>query len=122
GVEAQTDRDFSARYPSKLIRGDFSLFGNSNVRLTEDGADSHNGLGIAFVDIDGDNETANSSSASLKFSTENGLDVTCTRVVFAGLYWSGRAQATGNDVSGPMPDGTWSPTRFQKNTVKLKRE
>ena len=115
---AQTNDDFTARFPNELIRGDFELIGNSNVQLVP-GA-THNGDGVSFVDIDGDNQTANSSSAKLAFSTENGADPSCTRVLFAGLYWSGRAQTRTDEVSGPNPDGSINPARFDKKSVKLK--
>lgn len=45
---------------------------------------------MVFVDVDSDPSTFNSSSAFLEFSKENGANSSCTKVLFAGLYWSGR--------------------------------
>ncbi|MBK1439314.1 DUF11 domain-containing protein [Parapedobacter sp. ISTM3] len=121
-VEAQVRKEFVPRFPNAPIRGDFSILGNTNVGLTESGPDAHNGIGVEFIDIDDDAQTQNSSSASLQFSNENGALAACTEVLFAGLYWSGRAQTENNDVPGRLPDGQWSNTRFQKNKVKFKHE
>jgi hypothetical protein len=43
-------------------------------------------------DIDGDVNTLNSSSAALTFSAENDLP-SCSKILYAGLYWTGRSDA-----------------------------
>lgn len=76
------------------LRGDFTMIGNTNVTLSnynENGNASSNNNPMKFVDIDGVNSTINSSSAKLKLSSGTGVDENCSKVVFAGLYWSGRA-------------------------------
>ncbi len=120
-ANAQVRKEFAPRFPNQFIRGDFSLFGNSNVQLSETGQDAHNGLGVTFIDIDEDDQTANSSSAMLVFSNENGAAPACTEVLFAGLYWSGRAQSNDVNVPGSAPNGDWIGDRFQKNKIKLKK-
>jgi hypothetical protein len=58
------------------------------------------------VDADGIASTNNSSASTLTFSTENGANPNCSRVLFAGLYWTGRTDAT--------------PTELQKRTIKFR--
>jgi len=76
------------------LRGDFTMIGNTNVTLTdyfENGDKSSNNNPMKFKDVDGDNRTVNSSKAKLNLSGSNDIDPNCSKVVFAGLYWSGRA-------------------------------
>ncbi|OYX14441.1 MAG: hypothetical protein B7Z16_14465, partial [Algoriphagus sp. 32-45-6] len=91
------------------VKGDFSLIGNTNLTLNsydDDEPNSNNNM--RYVDVDGDASTFNSSSANLTFSNENGAVPECSKVVFAGLYWTGRAS-----------DGSSSPDTFDvtKNAV-----
>ncbi|EON77607.1 hypothetical protein ADIS_1826 [Lunatimonas lonarensis] len=75
------------------IKGDFTIIGNTNLTLAEYDDNKENSLKeMVFVDIDQDESTANSSSATLVFSQENGADPTCSDILYAGLYWSGRAK------------------------------
>ncbi|WP_198669837.1 DUF7507 domain-containing protein [Cognataquiflexum aquatile] len=46
---------------------------------------------MKYVDVDSDGNTLNSSSSTLVFSSENNADPNCSEIVYAGLYWSGRA-------------------------------
>lgn len=76
------------------LRGDFTMIGNTNVTLKNyylDGDKSSNDNPMSFVDIDGVKSTVNSSKAKLKLSQSGDVDPNCSKVVFAGLYWSGRA-------------------------------
>lgn len=74
------------------IRGDFAIIGNTNLTLAEYEEEKDNSLNrMIYVDIDQDTSTSNSSSATLVFSNENGADPDCTDILYAGLYWSGRA-------------------------------
>lgn len=87
--------------PSRKIynlKGDFQMIGNSNLTKSPYSDDGNNTTGMVYVDIDGDATTLNSSSATLQFSAEAGIDHSCTKIVYAGLYWMGRAH-----------DGTSSP-------------
>lgn len=72
------------------VKGDFALIGNTNLSLENYDDYLMNDNQLLYVDVDNDPNTINSSSATLVFSTENGSDASCTKVLFAGLYWSGR--------------------------------
>ena len=72
------------------LRGDFKMAGNTNLTLTNYTNNGSNNTDMSFVDIDFDTSTINSSSAFLDIN-----DDTCNEIVYAGLYWSGRA-STGN--------------------------
>ncbi|MFC4874459.1 DUF7507 domain-containing protein [Negadavirga shengliensis] len=75
------------------IRGDFTIIGNTNLTLADYHESGDNSLNeMIFVDVDKDSTTFNSSSATLMFSQENGADPSCTEILYAGLYWSGRAE------------------------------
>ena len=79
------------------IKGDFTLMGNTNLTLqtyADDEPNSNNNM--VYVDVDGDANTVNSSSATLEFSNENGAIPTCSNIVYAGLYWTGRAHDGGS--------------------------
>ncbi|WP_162416666.1 PKD domain-containing protein [Cyclobacterium roseum] len=73
------------------INGDFTIIGNTNLTLENYSLDLQNNYPMVYVDEDNDPETFNSSAATLVFSNENGADPTCTEVLFAGLYWTGRS-------------------------------
>lgn len=66
------------------------MIGNTNLTLQNYGDNLMNDGMMVFVDVDSDPSTFNSSSAFLEFSKENGANSSCTKVLFAGLYWSGR--------------------------------
>ncbi|WP_449397377.1 HYR-like domain-containing protein, partial [Cognatitamlana onchidii] len=90
------------------VKGDFQMIGNTNLTLVNYGNTTTNNSDMRYVDIDSDanndgvqdnngvNETWNSSSATLNFSTENGALPECSRVLYAGLYWFGRADVGSN--------------------------
>lgn len=83
----------SASNPSRKtfhIKGDFALIGNTNLSLANYADDLMNDNLMLFEDVDANSSTINSSSAILSFPKENGADASCTNVLFAGLYWSGR--------------------------------
>ncbi|MDD2985877.1 hypothetical protein, partial [Flavobacterium sp.] len=107
-VNAQIKVPFTQRTsiysPGKTIynvKGDFTMLGNTNLTLVEYGNESSNNGNMRYVDVDSDANTWNSSSANLVLSTENGANPSCSNIVYAGLYWTGRAS-----------DGTSSPTTF----------
>lgn len=98
-LTAQVKVDFTQRtstYSSgkKIynIKGDFQMIGNTNLTLQSYGdntANSNNNM--IYVDVDGNPQTLNSSTAELTFSTENGAEPACSHIIYAGLYWTGRA-------------------------------
>ena len=127
-VEAQIRVPFKQRTsqysPTKNIyniKGDFTMIGNTNLTLQNYGNQSQNGNNfMRYVDIDNDANTWNSSSSTLALSTENGAIPSCSRIVYAGLYWTGRA--TDNNTSST----TFSVTKngvtkkFDKRVISLK--
>src|SRR5690625_2954704 len=105
---AQVIKPFTQRTsqhsPDKKIynlRGDFVLLGNTNLTLQYYGDNRGNNAQMKYVDVDNDRNTWNSSSADLVLSSENGADPSCSNIVYAGLYWTGRSH-----------DGGWSPEEF----------
>jgi len=101
--------DFTPRQNSFNIQGDFSMIGNTNLTLSDYDDTSSNGEDMRYVDIDGDSRTFNSSSSVLEFSTESGALVECSNIVYAGLYWTGRASLDGADAN---EDGDGNPDTF----------
>ena len=122
-VKAFTQRTAAAS-PTKVvynIKGDYAMIGNTNLTLdtyTDYTNNSNNQM--IYVDVDSDPNTLNSSSATLVFSTENGAVPSCSNIIYAGLYWTGRSS---NASSSPE---TFTVTKgsvtkiFNKRTVKLK--
>ncbi len=89
------------------IKGDYRMIGNTNLTLETYGTTTPNSNNdMVYVDIDGVSETVNSSSAELTFSTENNADPNCSNVIFAGLYWTGRAHNAANSPQIFTTDGT----------------
>ena len=101
-LQAQVREEFEPRVSENSdnkkiynVNGDFTLIGNSNLTLqfyNENRLNSNNTM--VFVDTDNNDGTDNSSSAELTFSTENGASSECSNVVYAGLYWTGRANSS----------------------------
>ncbi|MTK53028.1 hypothetical protein, partial [Paludibacter sp.] len=94
-LKAFTQRTSSYTPTKKIynIKGDFTMIGNTNLTLDPSITDrnSQNGNNnMVYVDVDGDPSTFNSSSADLTFSTENGAIPSCSNIIYAGLYWTGR--------------------------------
>ncbi|NLA23737.1 MAG: DUF11 domain-containing protein, partial [Bacteroidales bacterium] len=105
-VDAQVVKPFTQRTsqysPAKTIyniKGDFTLLGNTNLTLQNYSDNGGNNANMVFVDIDGDPSTVNSSSAHLMFSSENDAIPDCSEIIYAGLYWTGRAH---NGDNSPM--------------------
>lgn len=73
------------------IKGDFQMIGNTNLTLQAYGDNTSNSSNMVYVDVDNDPQTLNSSTAELTFSTENGAIPACSEIIYAGLYWTGRA-------------------------------
>ncbi|TYB73160.1 SprB repeat-containing protein, partial [Bizionia myxarmorum] len=100
--------DFSPSKTVYNVKGDFTMAGNTNLTLVNYSDTKNNSNNdMKFVDVDGDPLTKNSSSSTLKFSEENGATPSCSNIVYAGLYWSGRSNAN-------------NFTDLQRRTVKFK--
>ncbi|RXR20241.1 hypothetical protein, partial [Flavobacterium stagni] len=125
----------SSYTPTKTVynvKGDFTMIGNTNLTLQNYGATTlNNNNTMVYVDVDGNSITGlggsptfNSSSADLTLSTENGAIPSCSRIVFAGLYWTGRANQSGtasNTFSVTKTIGGTSYTKtFDKRKALLK--
>src|SRR5690606_9752430 len=103
------------------IRGDFAIIGNTNLTLLNYSDTSVNSLvEIVYVDVDKDELTFNSSSASLQFSQENNADPACLEILYAGLYWSGRTEL-GKGMSFELTKGTilGEPEKIETSTQQL---
>lgn len=77
------------------IQGDFTMVGNTNLTLQNYTDNGSNGSAMIYVDVDNDASTFNSSSARF----DHGSDASCTKIVYAGLYWTGRAH--NDDTNSP---------------------
>ncbi|SEG41602.1 LamG-like jellyroll fold domain-containing protein [Flavobacterium urumqiense] len=92
------------------VKGDFTMLGNTNLTLVNYGITTNNeGNAMKYVDIDDDSNTLNSSKANLELSNsgENGANPTCSTVLFAGLYWTGKSNdADAFTVSKQVQNGT----------------
>src|SRR5690606_13935404 len=100
------------------IRGDFTIIGNTNLTLlyyNDTSVNSH--AEIVYVDVDQDDLTFNSSSATLQFSRENDANPACSEILYAGLYWSGRT-ALGQGMSFELTKGTikGEPEKIEAST------
>lgn len=98
-VQAQVVKEFKQRTSPHAgdveiyhIKGDFQMIGNTNL-MPANGTESDNGnILMKYVDVDGDAATVNSSSATLTLPTGNdSIKSECSTIVYAGLYWLGRA-------------------------------
>lgn len=76
------------------VKGDFTMLGNTNLTLLTyaTGTDNQNNE-MRYIDIDGDSNTLNSSMATLELSNsgENSANQSCSTVLYAGLYWTGKS-------------------------------
>lgn len=86
------------------INGDFTMIGNTNLTLQNyTPTTNNNNVYMEYIDVDNDPNTFNSSSADLTFPNENGATPDCSKIIYAGLYWTGKAS----------PDeATYSPETF----------
>ncbi|MCR9016290.1 DUF7507 domain-containing protein [Aquiflexum gelatinilyticum] len=73
------------------LRGDFTIIGNTNLTLLDQNEVNNSNNQMIYVDVDNNQNTVNSSSSTLVFSRENNADPNCSEIIYAGLYWSGRA-------------------------------
>ncbi|MEZ7866363.1 MAG: hypothetical protein QMB37_02800 [Paludibacteraceae bacterium] len=97
------------------IRGDFQMIGNTNLTLVTYSDDGNNSGNMKYVDVDNVPGTLNSSSATLEFSTEEGAIPECSNIIYAGLYWIGRAHSD-TSPNTFMAGGT-TANYYNTNTV-----
>ncbi|NHM07489.1 gliding motility-associated C-terminal domain-containing protein [Flavobacterium sp. CYK-4] len=110
------------------VKGDFTMIGNTNLTLQNYGDNTANSNNqMVYVDVDGNSNngvdgkrTFNSSSATLSFSTENGAVPSCSNIIYAGLYWTGRS-SDGNSSSNSFSVTKNNVTKtFDKRNISLK--
>ena len=98
------------------IKGDFQMIGNTN--LTSPGQVDNGNVTMSYVDIDGIPNTFNSSSATLALPIENEMMPECSNIIYAGLYWIGRAHDGGTSspntftVTKDVPGTTPAPLNY----------
>lgn len=97
------------------IRGDFQMIGNTNLTLVDYSDNGNNSSDMEYVDVDNIPGTLNSSSATLQFSTEEDAKPECSNIIYAGLYWIGRAHS-GTSPNTFMAGGT-TANYYNTNTV-----
>lgn len=122
----RTSSKAPAPYQGKTIynvQGDFTMLGNTNLTLVTYSNTGSNNAEMKYVDVDNDATTLNSSSATLKLGD---ADPNCSEILFAGLYWTGRAHDL--DAAGVSSSpNTFSVTKggvtkqFDKRKVRLKK-
>ena len=103
------------------VKGDFTMIGNTNLTLQNYGTTTNNNSNnMVYVDVDASNlngldgiPTFNSSASTLSFSTENGAVPSCSNIVYAGLYWTGRADQSGT------ASNTFSVTKSVSGTQSI---
>ncbi|MBG6062234.1 putative repeat protein (TIGR01451 family), partial [Flavobacterium sp. CG_9.1] len=102
------------------VKGDFTMIGNTNLTLQNYADNETNNNPMVYVDIDNDSNTWNSSSSTLSLPTDNGVASSCSNIVYAGLYWTGRA--SDSNTSGYIVTATKGNTNrdFDKRNISLK--
>jgi uncharacterized repeat protein (TIGR01451 family) len=107
---AQNDKAFGVRF-DKNVQGDMLLIGN-NILSQDNNAYNNNGeynsnIDMKYVDIDNDASTFSSSSANLNIPNKG-----CSKILYAGLYWSAILQdgdrSTINTVKFKSPTGGYN--------------
>ncbi len=126
-INAQVITPFTQRTsqytPGKTIynvQGDFALIGNTNLTLVNYGDNTSNNNNMEYVDVDSDATTLNSSASTLELSTENGAIPECSNIVYAGLYWTGRAHDGGNSPMEFTVTKGGTTVDFNKREVLIK--
>ncbi|QDO95571.1 T9SS type B sorting domain-containing protein [Formosa sediminum] len=108
-IKPFTPRENSTGQSLYTVKGDFTIIGNKNLTTLD--PNLSNGEMI-YVDVDGDNTTLNSSSATLQLKDDNGAITDCSDIVYAGLYWIGR----------PGPDDEFTATNGTITKTLNKRQ
>ena len=122
--------EFSPNKTIYSVKGDFTMLGNTNLTLVDyDGYNIEgnnpldpdndnyptNSEDMEYVDVDLDDNTWNSSSSTLSLHEDasKGILPECSTIVYAGLYWTGRAgESEVFEVTKDFPTGN-----FQTITV-----
>ncbi|MDW5289383.1 gliding motility-associated C-terminal domain-containing protein [Formosa sp. PL04] len=97
------------------VKGDFAIIGNTNLTPKDYNAGVADSREMIYVDVDGDSNTLNSSSATLQLKDDNGTVTDCSNILYAGLYWTGRP---GPDNTFEASNGTITKT-LSKHKVSI---
>ncbi len=115
-IKVPFEQRTSAVSPDKKIyniKGDYTMIGNTNLTLVSYGDNTSNDSPMRYVDVDTDASTWNSSSSTLNFASENGSVPECSNIIYAGLYWTGRA------TDGPTSPDVFDYTRSVNGNVPI---
>ncbi|MFC6877624.1 hypothetical protein ACFQFB_10910, partial [Flavobacterium myungsuense] len=106
----QRTSQFSTGKTIYNVKGDFTMLGNTNLTIpVYSNSQNNNGQIMQYVDVDNDPNTWNSSSSTLALSTENGAVPSCSNIVYAGLYWTGKSSPNNTfTATKQIPNGTQS--------------
>ena len=116
-TSAQIKNPFDVRYQT-TVRGDLTMISNNIINRSPNQNTAYNTTGnssvyndqtnMQMIDIDGNNQTFNSSSANLTIP-----DPSCSKIVHAGLYWSVtyRYNVSNDPASGRATD--WNQVKFR---------
>ncbi|MBR0122495.1 MAG: hypothetical protein IJM12_01455, partial [Bacteroidales bacterium] len=98
------------------LKGNFAMIGNKNLTLRGGAINGDNADQMDYVDVDNVSRTINSSRAVLTFPIDYDANPECSEVVYAGLYWAGRADKSANGPETWVVDGTsrYNSTRRYK--------
>ncbi len=130
-VRVQFTQRTSQYTPTKKIynvKGDFTIMGNTSLTLQDYGDQTQNGNNtMVYVDVDGNTNngvdgkrTFNSSSSTLTFSTENGANPSCSNIIYAGLYWTGRSSDSNPSNNSFSVTKNNVTKTFDKRNISLK--
>ncbi|MCF8713629.1 T9SS type B sorting domain-containing protein [Joostella atrarenae] len=118
-LSAQVKNDFDVRYQDN-VRGELTFIANNIVNRdsgnnnrpedpynsTGNSSSYNDNLNMQYIDVDSDGSTFSSSSASLSIP-----DPSCSRIAYAGLYWSAvykdRDRSDFNQVKFKVPGGSY---------------
>ncbi|MCS4239029.1 hypothetical protein M2306_000406 [Myroides gitamensis] len=127
-TQAQIRKSFEPRQSTKApapytnvknynLQGDFLMLGNTSLTLSTYALNKDNSNNsMVYVNVDTSNGIVNSSSAELVLPGGE-----CTEIVYAGLYWSGRAHNGGQSSDQFTVRKNRIDYTLHKRKVKLKK-
>ena len=110
---AQIKNPFDVRFQT-TVRGDLTMISNNilnrspNPNNSYNGNDGNDNFDMQYIDIDGSNQTFNSSSANLTIP-----NAACSRVVHAGLYWAATYKYNLANVASSGRENDWNQVKFR---------
>ncbi len=104
------------------IKGDFTMIGNINlITQNYDRWETNGDFPMVYIDKDNDNQTVNSSSATLDLLNDHGAKLTnCYNIVYAGLYWTGRIDNASNSPSSFSVNKNGTVATLDKRKILFK--